>query len=71
MAPPTDLTEQLADVARLAILNRRPAITHEATGLRGITVEIEVNGRGHITGADAYVQSHLSKSDLFGTKRGG
>jgi hypothetical protein len=64
-----DLTEQLADAAHAAVLNRRASIVHEQGSLRSITIELELNARGRITGAGAFVESRLSPTEIFGRRR--
>jgi hypothetical protein len=60
-----DLTERIADAARLAVLNRRPSISHDQGVLRSVVVEIEVDRTGQVSAAESYVQHRVSMASIL------
>lgn len=59
------LADRLADAARAAVLNERPSIEHPAGGVRGLTVELVLNGAGQLTEAVAFVERRTQGGALL------
>lgn len=51
-----DLVERLADSARDAVLNERPSLEADPARLRGLVVDLKLDGRGQIVDGTAYVE---------------
>ena len=66
----TDLTERLARAAVAAIADNRPAIEAAGPKLGLLTLELEIDGRGRVTGGVAWTQLRINTNKLLGVGRG-
>ncbi len=68
--PRTDLTERLARAAVAAIEDIAPQIEAAGPKLGLLTLELEVNTKGEVTGAPAWPQLRLNMNRVLGVGRG-
>ena len=66
----TDQTERLIEAATAAIRDIGPAIEQAGPKLHTLTVEIELDTRGTVNGAVAWLQHRVSLSKLLGAPAG-
>ena len=65
----SDLTEVLTAAATAAIRDVEPAIAASGRRLRALTVEVELDARGNVTGAVAWTQLRVNVNRLLGVGR--
>ena len=65
-----DLTERLQEAAAAAIADVAPGIEAAGPRLRLLTVEVEVDGKGRVTGATAWLQNQINVNKLLAVGRG-
>ncbi len=65
-----DLTTRLQEAAAAAIRDVAPGIEAAGSRLRLLTVEVEVDGRGRVTGATAWLQNQINVNRVLGVGRG-
>ena len=61
-----DLTTRLTEAAAAAIADVAPGIEAAGPRLRLLTVEVEVDGKGRVTGATAWLQKQINVNRLLG-----
>ncbi len=66
MSAQTDLTESLARAAVAAIADLAPQLEAAGSRLGLLTIELEVNAKGEVTGGVAWPQLRLSGAKLLG-----
>ncbi len=67
---PAELTTRLTEAATAAIRDVAPGIEAAGSRLRLLTVEVEVDGRGGVVGATAWLQNQINVNKLLGVGRG-
>jgi len=60
-----DLIERLQEAALAAIANETPALTHRPETVRGLTLELVLNGSGQLTEAVAFIERRSSGPALL------
>ncbi len=66
----TDLTTRLQEAACAAIADVAPGIEAADSRLRLLTVEVEIDGKGRVVGATAWLQNQINVNRLLGVGRG-
>ena len=66
----SDLTSKLQEAATAAIRDVEPTIAASVPRLRALTVEVELNTRGNVSGAVAWLQHRVNLGKLLGVGRG-
>ncbi len=66
----SDLTSKLQEAASAAIRDVAPAIEGGGPRLRALTVEVELDARGNVSGAVAWLQHRVNLGKLLGVGRG-
>ncbi len=66
----TDLVTRLQEAATAAIGDIGPGVEAAGSRLCMLTVEVEVDGRGRVTGATAWLQNQINVNKLLGVGRG-
>ena len=61
----TDLEDRLVQAAEAAIRNERPALVSPAGHVRGLTIELVIDGAGQVREAVAYVERRTSAGALM------
>ncbi len=64
----TDLTERLQAAAHAAIADVAPGIEAAGSRLRLLTVEVEIDGKGRVTGATAWLQNQINVNRVLGLR---
>lgn len=59
-ATPSDLVERLTAAASAAIANEAPELGRDPGRLRGIVIDLRLNGRGAITEGTAYIERRVT-----------
>jgi hypothetical protein len=65
-AVPDDLTHRVANAAWSAVLNKRDALEAAAGQIRGMTIEITVDGRGCVHEAVTFLERRSKGTALLG-----
>ncbi len=67
---PVDLVTRLQDAAGAAIADIAPAIEAAGPKLGLLTLELEIDSKGRVTGATAWPQLRLNMNRVLGVGRG-
>ena len=59
MSVGVDLIERLTDAAAEAIENERPSLEHAPERLRGIVLDLKIDGRGAVVEGACYVERRV------------
>ena len=62
-----DLVDKIVEAAEAAIRDVAPGIQAAGSRLRLLIVEVEVDGRGRVVGATAWLRNQINVNKLLGT----
>ena len=62
----SDLVQRLTDAATAAIANERGALESPVGHVRGVTIELVIDGAGQVRESVAYVERRTSAGALLG-----